>query len=91
MSDVFIGQEGEYDWTLNLKTSLIYLPKFDSVLVTSARASMHRPRIMAPMGQEDLLPVFPLWIANSVYRALSFMSILPSLLRSQFGLYRELG
>jgi hypothetical protein len=34
MSDVFIGQKGEYDWTLNLKTSLIYLPKYDAVLVT---------------------------------------------------------
>jgi hypothetical protein len=34
MSDVFIGQKGEYDWTLDLKTSLVYLPEFDAVLVT---------------------------------------------------------
>jgi hypothetical protein len=31
---VFISQKGEYDWTLNLRTSLVYLPKFDAVLVT---------------------------------------------------------
>ena len=34
MSDVFIGEKGEYEWTLDLRTSLVYLPKFDAVLVT---------------------------------------------------------
>jgi hypothetical protein len=33
MSDVFIGEKGKYDWTWNL-SSLVYLPKFDAVLVT---------------------------------------------------------
>lgn len=34
MSDVFIGQKEEYHWSLDIETSLVYLPKFDSVLVT---------------------------------------------------------
>jgi hypothetical protein len=34
MSDVFIGEKGKYDWTWDLKGSLVYLPKFDVVLIT---------------------------------------------------------
>jgi hypothetical protein len=33
MSDVFIGEKGKYDWTWDL-SSLVYLPKYDAVLVT---------------------------------------------------------
>lgn len=33
MSDVFIGEKGKYDWTWDL-SSLVYLPKFDALLVT---------------------------------------------------------